>query len=291
MRKFLISFILITFISLAGIAAHPSLIRIHCANDTTKIQSLINKGIESGKKTPGELMIFFGNELMGTPYVAHTLESEDPSKEYLTINIDELDCTTFMETCVALTKCALAGKHSWRDFANNIENIRYKNGEINGYGSRLHYISDWLIDNNARGNIKEVTTEFPRIKYVVKTLDFMSTHKDSYSALKDNEENLEAIKSREMGYRSHRYPCVQKTLLRDKNTRACFKNGDVVALLTKIDGLDATHVGLIKMIDGHPYLLHESMGTGDVALTDVEIGEYLRSSKNCLGVRVWRITE
>lgn len=269
-------------------AVHPNMMRFHCENDTVKIQNLLEEGLNTGYKDPGKLMIFYGEQLMNTPYVAKTLEGND---EYLTINIDELDCTTFMETCAALTLTTLSKRKSWRDYANNLENLRYKGGEMNGYASRLHYISDWIINNAARGNVKEITQDFPNPRYVVKTLDFMSTHRDAYPALKDNEENLEGIKNMEMGYRSHRYPMLDKNALRNKNIVAGLKDGDIIALLTKTEGLDATHVGIIKKIDGVPHLLHASMGSMKVSVTDTSLWEYLRLIKTCPGVRVWRVIE
>ena len=76
-------------------AAPQQQMRFHCANDTTEIVELLKKGYESGLETPNELVSFYGHQLLGRPYVAHTLEGES---EMLTINIDELDCTTFVET-------------------------------------------------------------------------------------------------------------------------------------------------------------------------------------------------
>ena len=80
-------------------------------------EALSNKNIS----TPGEYMAFFGNKLIGTPYVAHTLEGE---KEYLTINIDELDCTTFVESLIALTRAAMSNAPTWYAYADNLEKIR-----------------------------------------------------------------------------------------------------------------------------------------------------------------------
>ena len=86
-------------------------------------------------------MSFFADKLLGTPYVAHTLEGD---REYLSINVDQLDCTTFVETLAALTKAAKAKSPSWYAYASALESIRYHSGHIDGYASRLHYISAWI---------------------------------------------------------------------------------------------------------------------------------------------------
>ena len=112
--------------------------RFHCADDTVKINRLLAEAKVAGLSTPNQYMLYFGEQLLGTPYVAHTLEGD---KEYLTINIDQLDCTTFVETLVALTRTALQQSPTWYTYAANLERIRYQGGKVDGYASRLHYIS------------------------------------------------------------------------------------------------------------------------------------------------------
>lgn len=92
----------------------PMQMRFHCANDTTEINALLKEGINSKIQDPSELVVFYANKLIGHPYVAHTLEAD---KELLTINIDQLDCTTFVETLYALTSTTLDNRYSWRDYA------------------------------------------------------------------------------------------------------------------------------------------------------------------------------
>ena len=113
-------------------AAGVEQMRFHCANDTTKINSLLMEGIQSGLTDANELVCFYAHKLEGTPYVAHTLEGET---EKLTINIDELDCTTFVETLYALVKTTINGRYSWRDYAHHLEDLRYRHGDMGDYGA------------------------------------------------------------------------------------------------------------------------------------------------------------
>ena len=118
MRK--INFIVLALlaVSIYAQAAPSQLMRFHCENDTIKINQLLKEGYDSKIANPNKLVLFYAEKLKGTPYVAHTLESDS---EMLTINIDQLDCTTFVETLYALSRTTLNGRYSWRDFANNIE--------------------------------------------------------------------------------------------------------------------------------------------------------------------------
>ncbi|MBQ1723566.1 MAG: DUF1460 domain-containing protein [Muribaculaceae bacterium] len=267
-------------------AAPQQQMRFHCANDTTEIVELLKKGYESGLETPNELVSFYGHQLLGRPYVAHTLEGES---EMLTINIDELDCTTFVETLYALARTTLNGRYSWRDYANNLENVRYRGGKMDGYASRLHYISDWSIDNGSRGNLHEVTADIQGVQYKIKNINYMSTHRDAYAALKDSV-TFERVRNNEVGFRNHRFPYIRKEILGSKKVKEAVKSGDFVGLVTKMEGLDISHMGIIEKDEkGEIYLLDASMRGEQVQLEKVNMQQMLRNSKNNIGIRVWRM--
>lgn len=269
-------------------AASVQRMRFHCAQDTTRINQLLQAGTASGIKTPNELVAFYADRLLGTPYVAHTLEGDE---ELLTINIDELDCTTFIETLYALTRTTMNGRYSWRDYAAHLENLRYRNGQMGDYSTRLHYISEWILNNSTRGNLREVTADLPHATHLVKTIDFMSKHKDSYRSLKDDSAMVEKIKSYEMALHNHRMPYLKKTWLGDKAVKAALRDGDFVGLVTKTEGLDISHLGILHKDDkGEIFLLDASMGGGKVMLEKKNLRDHLSGSKStCLGIRVFRI--
>lgn len=268
-------------------AASVQQMRFHCDKDTVKINELLQQGYNSGLKTPNELVAFYAQKLLDTPYVAHTLEGDT---EMLTINIDQLDCTTFVETLYALTRTTLNGRYSWRDYAFNLENLRYRNGEMTDYSSRLHYISEWIVNNRSRGNLMEVTADIPTADYMIKNINFMTTHKDNYKSLKDDPDMVAKIRNFEVGYRNHRMAILKKQWLGNKNVKAALKSGDFVGLVTKIEGLDISHLGIVYKDDnGEVYLLDASMSGGKVQLEKENMFDMLRHSKSNIGLRVFRI--
>ena len=287
MKKILIILLFVASNIVATQAATPQEMRFHCANDTTKITQLLQRGIESGIKDANSLVAQYGEWLLGTPYVAHTLEGDT---EMLTINIDELDCTTFVETLYALTRTTLTGRYSWRDFAHNLEDIRYRGGNLNGYASRLHYISDWIIENTFRGNIKECTQDFNGVQYMVKNIDFMSKNRDKYPALA-NDEVFMKIKGTEIGYRNHRFPYLKVDFNNQKRIKKMLKSGDIVAIVTNIKNLDVQHMGVIVLKNDIPYLLNASSVGKKVRIEEIDLAEYLRRNKTAIGIRVIRIVE
>ena len=262
--------------------------RFHCTNDTLRINELLQKGYQSNCTSASELVVFYAKQLLGTPYVGHTLEGD---KEMLTINIDELDCTTFVETIYALTRTTLDKRYSWRDYAANLESIRYRGGIMGDYASRLHYISEWIIDNNSRGNLTEITSDIPHSQPQIKTINFMSQHVQSYSSLKNDPEMVEKIIKAENKLRNHRMNVLRKSWLGDKQVKAVLHDGDFIGLVTKIEGLDISHLGIIiKDENGYPHLLDASMSGGKVMLEDKPLKQYLSGSRSTVtGIRVFRI--
>ena len=266
-------------------AATMTQMRFHCDSDTIVINNLLKKGMESGLKEANALVEFYARQLLGTPYVAHTLEAD---KEVLTINVHQLDCLTFIETLYALTRATLAGRYSWRDFAANIENVRYRGGEMGDYATRIHYMSEWIIDNHVRGNLVEVTPDIPHADYMIKNIDFMTHHTDSYRQLKNDSAMVEKIRQHEL--RNHRFPYLKRSWLNDKEVKAALLSGDFVSLVTKMEGLDVSHNGIIVVDDkGDPYLLDASMSAGKVMLESKPLFKYLERSKSNIGIRVYRM--
>lgn len=251
-------------------------------SDTTKITNILVKYVDV--KDSGERILEIGKEFLGSPYIAHTLEGE---KEMLTVNLDELDCTTFVETVMALSYTAGERRTSWRDYVYNLERIRYRKGKLDGYASRLHYISDWIIDNSYRGNFVEVTNRLPLHSYTIKNIDFMSTHRDSYPALADSV-TFEKIKNTEVGYRNHRYPYIKTRDLYSKAVKESLKDGDIVALTCNLKDLDVSHMGIIVKKEGEPYLMHASSSNGKVEITKVSLCEFMKRNRNLTGIRVIR---
>lgn len=257
------------------------------ATDTIRITEML---IEAEKiSDPNERIIMLAKKFEGVPYVASTLESTD-GEEHLTVNLDELDCTTYVDVVSALAYTVGQHRTSWRDFIVSLERLRYRGGEMDGYPSRLHYFSDWVVDNTARGNIREVTNRMPVYKDVVKSLNFMTRNRDKYAALADSA-TFEKLKSYEIGYRNHHYPVVETSRLNSRELREALKNGDIVAIVTKAPGLDVTHLGfIVKDAKGIPYLLNASSTEGKVVLDKMPLIERLQRAR-LQGIRIVRLTE
>ena len=146
-----------------------------------------------------------------------------------------------------------------------------------------------MIDNTSRGNIEDVVPNIECASYKVKTINFMSTHRDSYPSLK-NDSIFEKIKNFELGYRNHRFSYIKKGDLNSKKVKDVVKRGDFVGLVTKTEGLDISHLGIIELdANGNPVLLDASSIGKKVMLEKVDLKTQLLKNKNNEGVRIFRI--
>jgi hypothetical protein len=249
--------------------------------DKEIVEELLKKlGQENNTSTP-ELVVKIGMELLGTPYVAHTLEKEP---EQLVVNLRELDCTTFAENCLAIARTIKSGKPTFNQYLKNLRNIRYRDGIINGYPSRIHYFSDWIWENNQNKVIKDVSKEIANTRYS-KTINFMSTHPGEYVQLK-NAANIPLIIKQEKtlsGKELYYVPEEKIAVLESK-----LNDGDIAGITASIAGIDILHVVILIRKEGSIHLLHASQTGGKVMISDETLEDYLKNSKSGNGIMVAR---
>jgi len=219
-----------------------------------------------------------------TPYVGGTLDGNE--KEQLVVNFRELDCTTYLENVAALSKVLSNDSLTTDDFLKELENLRYRNGKLTDYSSRLHYFSDWIYENEKKGIVKNITDEIGGEKYN-KTINFMSTHVGSYLVLKADSSLVEEIRKieNEINKRELFYiPEAKIQQLEDK-----IHNGDLIAITTKIEGLDISHVGIAIHVNNRLHLMHASSKAKKVVISDIPLAEMLMQSKYQSGIMVARL--
>ncbi|PKA98420.1 uncharacterized protein DUF1460 [Flavobacteriaceae bacterium MAR_2009_75] len=231
----------------------------------------------------GKTLTAIGKTFLKTPYVAKTLEIGDT--ETVVVNLLGLDCTTYVENVLAFGALLKQDKTNFDDFVETLETIRYKDGQLVGYASRLHYFSEWIANNEKKGLIKDITSEIGG-KEIKKDINFMSTHRDLYPFLSEDE-NFEKIKASE-AYLNNQSICIlpQDQIAANEHL---IKSGDIIALTTSINGLDITHTGFAtREKDGRIHLLHASTGSMEVEVSKKPLTEYLKSIKKNTGIMVAR---
>lgn len=219
------------------------------------------------------------------PYVAHTIETE--GEEKVVINLREFDCTTYIETVVALTQTVLSKNHSFEKFTKELVKLRYRKGVVDGYSSRLHYFTDWLYDNEKKGALKNITSRLggPTEE---KNINYMSTHRNAYRQLEFNDSNLSEIENieNEISKRGG-IAYIPKSKIVDIESK--IPHLSIISFTTSIEGLDVTHTAFAYQKDGKLTFIHASSAKNKVVIDANTINEYCKLHKSCTGIIVAKL--
>ncbi|MDE6003211.1 MAG: DUF1460 domain-containing protein [Prevotella sp.] len=235
--------------------------------------------------------LWFARQFHGTPYVAHTLEVNDD--EQLVVNTRQLDCTTLVETVAALTLCVRQEKRQWTDFLQQLRTLRYRQGVLDGYASRLHYFTDWIVDKQQMGLVSEVqqpNPPFTALQHI--RVGYMSHHPDYYKALKANAALVPVIRRQEQALTGKTFRYIPKGEV--KNTallRQAVKDGDIIAITCNKKGLDIAHLGFAVWRQDGLHLLNASQLHRKVVTEPMTLRQYLQKHPSHTGIRVLRLKE
>ena len=256
--------------------------------DSLRVVELLRDGARQPQGT--NLMLYFGHSLLDVPYVGRTLEVNP--REELVVNLRELDCTTFVETVLALTLTTRQGGRKWDDYCQTLTRIRYRGGQMKGYVSRNHYFTQWIESNVKLGLISErMGTKddkyFPFTATQHINVHYMSQHPDLYPMLKGKQDDIARIRRYEEEINGTAVRYIPSRLLgRDRKTLRYVEDGDILALVTSRDGLDISHVGIAEWgSDGKLHLLNASSIYKKVVLDDISLYEYMMKYDHRLGIR------
>ena len=225
----------------------------------------------------GSLMAEVGKGLVGTAYVPGTLEADGP--ERLIVNLRGLDCVTFVENVYAtasLVKPGAVDRIEDRaaveaEYERMLRALRYRNGFIDGYPSRLHYFTDWIADAQNKLLADDVTLELGGIADT-EPVDFMSTHPEAYRQLADADVLEEILRTEERLTARGRVFVPEDRIA---SIEEQIQEGDIIAATSTVPGLDVAHTGIAVRIDGTLRLMHAPL-----------VGEAVQISERTLGDRI-----
>lgn len=222
----------------------------------------------------GDIIVRVGRHFVGDPYTPQTLEL--PGPERVVVNLREFDCVTYVESVLALARLVRDGRDSFGAFAEELRRIRYRDGHLDGYASRLHYFSEWIADNERRGLLRDITSELDG-RRVTEPVDFMSRNASAYPKLVEEPalvNQIRRIEERLSGLPRHAVPQAAIASIADR-----VRDGDIIATTSTVRGLDIAHTGFAIWIDGRLHLMHAPL-----------VGSTLEISERPLAERILRIS-
>lgn len=236
------------------------------------------------------MSLYFARQLLGRPYVGQTLEGH--GDEPLVVNTRQLDCTTLVETVTALVMCVQSQQISFSAFTDNLCRLRYRQGVRQGYTSRLHYFTDWIMDNEQLGLVKEQFSYLPPFKAVQTVrVSYMSTHPQRYEALRRHPEYVPVIARTERNISGRHFRYIPKgALTNTQAVRSAVHDGDIIAITCNKKGLDIAHLGFAVWKSDGLHLLNASSIHKKVVEEPMTLRQYLFKHPSHTGIRVIRIS-
>jgi hypothetical protein len=235
----------------------------------------------SQKKDTSTNLASVANLFLDLPYVSHTLEVN--ADEQLVINLKEMDCMTLVENCIALKRIITQDSVDFDHFCKELQYIRYRNGIIDGYQSRLHYTSDWIKNNEKKGVLTNRTKDLGGNILPV-NVSFMSTHPGSYKQLILNPELIDSMRIVEQSINQGTYHFIPTEKINIKEN--LINDGDIICFTTAVKGLDISHLGIACRKNGIITFIHASSNAQKVIINPESIANYCSKIKNNTGIIV-----
>jgi len=239
----------------------------------------------------GERTAAIGQGLVGTRYKHFTLEI-DNRIESPSVNFQGMDCWTFFEIALSFARMLNEPESNWTPerLLHYIELDRYRGGECTGdYLSRLHYLEDWLYDNNRRGLVEDLTRELGG-RSVPHSAREMSAGWRHYRYLAANRSLLGPLARMEANVSSR--PLYEIPKDRVAGIESKLRSGDIIGIISRDGrGLRSTaHVGLaLRTNDGVLHFMHASSPSNyGRVVVDSELSKYLYRHRSDSGILVAR---
>jgi Protein of unknown function (DUF1460) len=232
-----------------------------------------------------------GEAMTGTPYRSFTLEVDNRT-ESPSVNLNGMDCWTFFEIALGFARMLDEPETDWTPatLLRYIELDRYRGGECTGdYLSRLHYLEDWLYDNNRRGLVLDMTRSLGGVS-VPHSAREMTQGWRNYRYLASDPALLRPLAQMEARVSSR--PLYEIPKNRVARVEPQLRSGDIIGIVSRDGGaMRATsHVGLAwRGSDGTLHFMHASSprNYGRVVI-DARLSSYLYRYTSDTGILVAR---
>ncbi|MEW6714454.1 MAG: N-acetylmuramoyl-L-alanine amidase-like domain-containing protein [Nitrospirota bacterium] len=205
----------------------------------------------------GARIEFLSAQFLGTQYKEDTLIGGKDIKEEFVINLEWVDCFTFIDYIEAMRL-----SKSFSEFKSNLMKVRYRSGNIS-YESRNHFFADWREFNS--GLVEDVTEKIGAdgIRRIKKMLNRRDDGTYFLPGIPCREREVVYIPSESV----------------DDAVIERLKTGDYAGIYSEKEGLDVSHVGIIIKGADKTLLRHASSSAKNRKVVDEDFREYIIDDK------------
>ena len=233
--------------------------------------------------------LHFARKLIGVKYENYVLEQT--RSEQLIIDLRRLDCTTFVETVAALAISAKHKEYTFHAFCRYLQKLRYRDGRIEDFSSRLHYFTDWIRDNVGKGYVSWPQQPNPPFTEVKSPgYNIMTKLRKSYRQIATNDKLLNKIARCEENLKGLTFRYIPKALLNGgKKDLACIGDGDIICMVTSAECLDVAHLGIAVWHGDKLHMIDASKIHGKVFEEVKTMYQYQRTKQAQIGIIVVKL--
>ncbi len=206
---------------------------------------------------------FLSAQFLSTKYKDQTLIGDINTREVLVINLEGIDCLTFIEYIEAMRR-----SDSFAAFNENLIRTRYRSGMI-AFKNRNHFFTDWKTFN---------------AEYIVDVTKTVAREKSKDVSKRLNEKHDGTFFVPGVSCRLREVTYIPSINIDDAVT-GNLKTGDYIGIYSKKEGLDVSHAGILIKEQGVIHLRHASSAKNNRRVLDEDFRDYLKS---IAGVIVFR---
>src|ERR1700737_3493368 len=236
----------------------------------------------------GDRTVVIGRSLLGTPYANYTLEI-DNHIEAPSVNLNGVDCWTYFEIALGFARMLETKTRNYtpQDLLAMVELDRYRGGRCNGsYTSRLHFLEDWIYDNERRGLVRNLTRSLGGVPMRGRHLNEMSHQWRESRYMRHNVAlvpQLAQIDKRIASRTIYHIPREQVSQIESR-----IRSGEVICITGRGPEGFTEHVGLAYRDGvGVVHFMHASKDERRVVI-DVPTRQYVSRYHNFTGLMVLR---
>jgi hypothetical protein len=232
-----------------------------------KLDSFIREASRLGQ--PGERIELISRHFLGTAYQESTLKGNPDTEEVLVINLEGIDCFTFLDYVEAMRISV-----SFRDFRNNVVKVRYQNGRIS-FQERNHFFTDWREYGADR--VDDVTGPVGggKSRKVVKMLNLREDGSHFLQGIDAKRREISFVPSDDL----------------DDLIVGRLETGDYAGIYSPLDGLDVSHAGIVVKKGGSVYLRHASSAERTRKVVNEDFVRYIASRPGLVVLRPKSVME
>ena len=211
----------------------------------------------------GQRIAFLSSNFLGLEYQESTLIGGEHAPEVFVINLQGVDCLTFIEYIEAMRL-----SKSFSEFQTNLRRVRYESGVVS-FLKRNHFFTDW-IENNA-DFIRDITGEIAS-RMTKRGRKILNVRDDGTFLLPGIQPA-----TREIDY-------IPTEHIDDAIFHA-MKTGDYLGIYSNGHGLDVSHVGIAIRHRETFFLRHASSQKEYRKVIDQDLKDYILNKPGIIVLR------